>query len=125
MKDIEKEWTKYSKEELLQLPEREWNKISKYCAVLFVNTKKKHDSGYNLFAIIGCEDGVHPTEICGYMDDFKFDPYRWKKQFSDVISMSDIAFDCSMRGVFRLHSRRMIYVEPCCSTTNFWFGESF
>ena len=41
MTNIDKEWTKYSKEELLQLPEREWNKISKYCAVLFVNTKKK------------------------------------------------------------------------------------
>ena len=118
-----KEWTKYSKEELLKLPKRDFDKKSKYRAVLFVNTKYKHDSGYNLFAIIGCEDGTHPTEICGYMDDFRFDPYSWSKQFSDVISMSDIAFDCSMRGVFRMHSRREIWVELCCSTTNWLLGE--
>lgn len=124
MKNIEKEWTKYSKEELLKLPERGWNKKSKYRAVLFVNTKQKHDSGYNLFAIIGCEDGTHPTEICGYMDDFKFDPYAKSNQFSDVFNMADIAFDCSMRGVFRMHSRREIWVEHCCSTTNWWLGEA-
>lgn len=121
-----KEWYKYSKEELLQLPERYWNKTSKYNAVLFVNTKKKHDSGYNLFAIIGCEDGEQPTEICGYMDDFRFNPYyrNEKREFSDVINMSDLAFDCSMRGVFRLHSRRKIYVSSCCSTTEWWLGEN-
>ena len=120
----DKEWTEYSKQELLQLPEREWNKISKYCSVLFVNTKMKHDSGYNLFAIIGCEDGTHPTEICGYMDDFRFDPWHKNKEFSDIINCSDIAFDCSMRGVFRLHSRRKIYVGSICSTTNWWLGEN-
>lgn len=120
---MSKEWEEYSKEELLKLPERDWNKKSKYRAVLFVNTKYKHDSGYNLFAIIGCEDGTHPTEICGYMDDFRFDPYAKSNQFSDVFNMSDIAFDCSMRGVFRMHSRREIWVEPSCSTTNWWLGE--
>lgn len=120
---MSKEWEKYSKEELLKLPKRDWDEKYKYRAVLFVNTKYKHDSGYNLFAIIGCEDGAHPTEICGYMDDFRFDPYSKSNQFSDVFNMSDIAFDCSMRGVFRMHSRREIWVEPCRSTTSWWLGE--
>lgn len=118
-----KEWYEFSKEELLQLPERKWGETSSYLSILFVNTKMKHDSGYNLFAIIGCEDGSHPTEICGYMDDFRFDPYYKNKDFSDVIRCSDIAFDCSMKGVFRMHSRRKIYVESCCSTTEWWLGE--
>lgn len=119
----EKKWTSYSKRELLNLPERKWDKVSKYNAVLFVNTKIKHDSGYNLFAIIGCEDGVIPTEICGYMDDFRFDPYSMNNSFSDVFNISDIAFDFSMKGVLRMHSRRKIYVSHCLSTTNFWLGE--
>jgi len=120
---MNKDWFEYSKKELLKLPQREWNKETTYLSLLFVNTKRKHDSGYNLFAVIGCEDGQHPTEICGYMDDFRFEPYYNKGEFSDTIMSSDIAFDCSMKGVFRMHSRRKIYVGICCSTTNWWLGE--
>lgn len=120
---MSKDWFEYSKKELLNLPQRQWNKEGIYMSILFVNTKRKHDSGYNLFAVIGCEDGQHPTEICGYMDDFRFDPFYNKKEFSDTINSSDIAFDCSMNGVFRMHSRRKIYVGSCCSTTNWWLGE--
>ena len=121
---MSKDWSDFSKEELLKLPERDWNKTSSYISILFVNTRMKHDSGYNLFAIIGCEDGNHPTEICGYIDDFRFDPY-WKDggSLSDTVKCSDIAFDCSMKGVFRMHSRRKIYVGKCCSTANWWLGE--
>ena len=120
---MSKYWFDFSKEELLKLPERDWNKTSSYTSILFVNTRKKHESGYNLFAIIGCKDGT-PMEICGYMDDFRFDPY-WKNggSLSDTLIMSDIAFDCSMKGVFRMHSRRKIYVGNCCSTTEWWLGE--
>lgn len=121
---MSKDWFDITKEELLKLPQRNWNKEGVYMSVLFVNTKRKHDSGYNLFAIIGCEDGQHPTEICGYMDDFRFDPYNNKnKSFSDTLMSSDIAFDCSMKGVFRMHSRRKIHVDTNCSTTNWWLGE--
>ena len=118
-----KEWIEFTKEELLQLPERKWGNVTKYSSVLFVNTRKKHSSGYNLFAIIGCADGTHPTEVCGYMDSFQFDPYLKEKIFSDTINAADISFDCSMKGVFRLFSKRKIYVQPCTSTTNWWLGE--
>lgn len=123
MSEETKEWFEFSKEELLKLPKREWYKTSSYNSILFVNTRMKHDSGYNLFAIIGCEDGNHPTEICGFMDDFRFDTFQLNNEFTDVISTSDIAFDCSMKGVFRMHSRRKIHVGSCCSTTNWWLGE--
>ena len=120
---MSKEWFDFSKEELLKLPKRDLNKTSSYTSILFVNTRKKHESGYNLFAIIGCKDGT-PMEICGYMDDFRFNPY-WKDGgvLSDTLMMSDIAFDCSMKCVFRMHSRRKIYVGSCCSTTEWWLGE--
>lgn len=114
-----KSWTEYSKEELLSLPTRDWSEISSYDAVLFVNTKKKHSSGYNLFAIIGCE-GEYPIEICGYMDDFRFNCCYKNDNCFDEIKLSDIAFDCSMRGVFRMHSRRKIFVGDNTSTTSWW-----
>ena len=120
---MSKDWFEYSKKELLKLPQRKWNKETTYLSILFVNTKRKHDSGYNLFAIIGCEDGQHPTEICGYMDDFRFDPYNKDKELSDTVMSSDITFDCSMKGIFRMHSRRKIHIGSSCSTTNWWLGE--
>jgi hypothetical protein len=120
---MSKEWFDFTKEELLKLPQRKWDKEGVYMSVLFVNTKRKHDSGYNLFAIIGCEDGQYPTEICGYMDDFRFYPCTKNKDFSDTLMMSDITFDCSMKGVFRMHSRRKIHVGSNTSTTTWWLGE--
>lgn len=115
-----KEWNKYTKKELLKLPKRKWEKITKYYSVLLVNTKTKHSSGYNLFAVIGCNvDGV-PVEICGYMDDFRFgDIY----ENSQPICNYDIAIDCSMNGIFRIHARRFIYVGHNNSTTMWWIGE--
>lgn len=117
-----KEWIDYTKKELLQLPLRNWNIVSKYDSVLFVNTRIKHDSGFNLFALVGCE-GYNPKEIIGYMDDFRFDCYGKNKQFYDKIMMSDIAFDCSMKGVFRMHSKRKICVGWSVSTTNWWLED--
>lgn len=120
---MSKEWFDFTKEELLKLPQRKWDKEGVYRSVLFVNTKRKHDSGYNLFAIIGCEDGQHPTEICGYTDDFRFDTFGKDKGLSDELFCSDLAFDCSMKGVFRMYSRRKMHVGTSCSTINWWLGE--
>lgn len=116
----EKTWEQYSKEELLKLPERDWRITTEYDAVLFVNTRKKHDSGYNFFAIIGCKGSI-PTEIVGYMDDFRYGSIL--NGFYSVIMPYDFAFDCSMKGVFRLHSRNKIVVGDNLSTTSFWFKE--
>lgn len=93
-----KTWNNMTKKELLTLPKRAYDKVSVYDFILFVNTRKKHDSGYNLFAIIGClTDGT--MEIAGYMDDLRM--------FQGGVSPTfgfGFAFDCSMHGVFRLHS---------------------
>ena len=108
-------WDKCSKSELLSLPKRDWNKESYYDAVLFIPTKEKHDSGYNLFAIVGCQED-YPKEIAGYMDDFRLSMFE-----REFIWCSDLAFDCSMAGVFRMHvpQNKRIWVGTNTSTT-FW-----
>ena len=115
-----KDWNLWTKTELLQLPPRNWKKETAYRSILFVNTRMKHDSGFNLFAIIGCNRCGIPKEICGYMDDFRFGDIR--NSNNNFIEPFFVAFDCSMKGVFRLHSdgSYLIKVGHNCSTTNFW-----
>lgn len=120
-----KEWNDWTKKELLSLPVRKWDLESSYRSVLFVNTRTKHPSGYNLFAIVGCDDNCVPKEICGYMDDFMLDNIgrNWKSPI--VLRPYEIAFDCSMHGVFRLWCRYYeIVVGHNVSTTKFSFRES-
>lgn len=113
-----KDWDKWTKKELLKLPVRDWEVDSEYDSVLLVNTRMKHDSGYNMFAVIGCDGGT-PKEIAGYMDDFRFGNFL--KEDYAIIPSYHFAFDCSMHGVFRLHARTKICVGHCLSTTSFWF----
>ena len=119
-----KEWQDWTKDELLKLPTRDWTATSTYDCVLLVNTKKKHDSGFNLFAVIGCElDGNScvPVEIAGYMDDFRLRADSWCAD-SIVLQPECIAFDCSMHGVFRLWSWYYnIKIHDSLSTTQFSF----
>ena len=116
-----KNWTDMTKKELLTLPHREWNRVSTYRSVLFVNTNNRHDSGYNLFVIIGClVDGT--MEIAGHMDDFRMFPVGCSVTHDGVSPALGFAFDCSMQGVFRLHSDNYyIGVGECGSTTDFFF----
>lgn len=109
---MEKTWSEWTKRELLKLPKRDWNKETSYDSALLVNTRMKHDSGYNLFAVIGCY-GDEPIEIVGYMDDFRLYPVQNKG------IIEDLAIDCSMYGVFRIHSMRTITIGSNTSTT-FW-----
>lgn len=104
----------WSKKELLALPERDWKKISSYDSLLIVPTRKKHNSGYNLFAIIGCNGSI-PIEIAGYMDDFYghrgFDGFH---------------INVSMKGIVRLRNGligRKFFVGANLSTTEIWTEE--
>lgn len=109
-----KHWTDFSKKELLELPKRQWNKVSEYDFVLLVNTNKKHDSGYNYFAVIGFANNA--PEIAGYMDDF-----RLAHGFLLNPHKISFAIDCSMKGVFRIHSNTKIIVSDNTPTTFFDF----
>lgn len=116
-----KTWEKYKKSELLKLPKRDWLSVSNYDSVLLVNTRIKHNSGYNLFAIIGCNDGT-PIEIAGYMDDFRLCKVRGTALDDIILTQYSIGIDCSMHGVFRIHSNKYtIRVGSNTSTTCFEF----
>jgi hypothetical protein len=111
-----KDWEEYTKSELLKLPHRSMDEAEKeYDYVLLVNTRTKHSSGYNLFAVIGAVDD--DLEIVGHCDDF-----RNYNSLSNSICKS-FAIDCSMHGVFRiwLWDKRKIQIGRCLSTMEFIF----
>jgi len=55
--------------ELLKLPKRAWGKKGVYSSIMVINTKRKHDSGWALMAIIGLNKNQKPIEIAAYCDD--------------------------------------------------------
>ncbi len=67
-----------SKKNLLSLPERKWTKYDEdaiYDALYIVPTGKKHDSEYNIIAIVGItyiKGKKEKMEIAGYADDLFF-----------------------------------------------------
>lgn len=63
---------KLSKTELLKLPVRKWDTESTYPSIALVPTRKKHDSGYSIIAIVGLDSpgsSVQAGEIAAYCDD--------------------------------------------------------
>ena len=121
---MKKSWEEWGKKELLNLPQRNWCQLSEYASVLLVNTKMKHSSGYNLFAIIGVDENGIPQEIAGYMDDFRLGSICGTG-FPDIVLQDySVGIDCSMSGVFRIHSHKYkIVVGLSTSTTCFIFKE--
>jgi len=68
----------WGRTELLNLPRRKWDKESEYSSLLLLSTRRKHDSGWAMIAIIGVRDGV-PVEIaCDCCDHiaWKLPPMR-------------------------------------------------
>lgn len=112
-------WDKYGKRELLNLPQRPWNTdSSRYDGLLLVSTKRKHDSGYCNFAVIGERKGK-PVELIGYMDDLRLGNIM--EGFITSIPVNSLAIDCSMYGVFRIHGIGLTFgVGENLSTTNWW-----
>ena len=112
-------WDKYGKRELLNLPQRSWTvKESKYDGLLLIGTKRKHDSGYCAFAVAGERKGM-PVELVGFMDDFRLGNIL--KEFTINVPAMQLAIDCSMYGVFRIHAMgAKLCVGENLSTTNWW-----
>ncbi len=103
-------WTEFKKSDLLTLPKRDWGKTTTYTSILLVSTRTKHDSGYNLFTVIGVDDG-EPIEIAGYMDDLILGEHN-------KTLAGSVHIDCSMRGVFQVWGPGCNFqVPPTLSTT--------
>jgi hypothetical protein len=62
---------KVTRAALLALPERKWDAVTVYDFIYIVPTKRKHDSGWTLQAIIGAvrQTGDLVGEIAAYCDD--------------------------------------------------------
>lgn len=111
-----KDWTKYTKTELLKLPDRSWDaELDKvYDELLIVPGRTKHDSGYSHIAIIGVI-GSKPIEILAYPDDIELPKALEASSYS-----MDFRMDCSYpHGVLRLWSNRYKFKVgfPTSSTT--------
>lgn len=62
----------WKKEDLLNLPRREWSEESTYDSILILPTGETHDSGWQMMAIIGVRKAV-PIEIAsGCCDDIEW-----------------------------------------------------
>lgn len=111
-----KQWTEYTKQELLNLPRRDWMCASTYKFVLIFPTRQKHDSGYNYFGVVGVKHNGE-MELVGQCDDFRYNMFAGIALCGNAFS-----FDCSMKGVFRLWSNHYdIKVGHNLSTTEFEF----
>jgi hypothetical protein len=94
-KDKSKIFEQYTKEELLNLPCREWKEETSgvFDSILVFPTKRKHFSGWRCMAIIGVRKGIPIEKLTTGADDL-----NWK-----ITCQSDFRLhtDCCMKtGVF-------------------------
>lgn len=94
MKDLN-QWTR---EEFLVLPKRRWDKPEEYGGIIFFSTRKKHDSGYSMITVVGCEMvDLDPVEIISH----SCDDINWELPAEFVLDK--IRTDCLMRsGAMRM-----------------------
>lgn len=77
---------KWSRKELLALPERNWKEVKAYSSLLVFSTHRKHDSGWANIAVIGVVDGYPKEVITVYSDDIK-----WSNAHTDLTLRTDCA----------------------------------
>lgn len=85
----------WSRAELLALPARARGADSEYDSLLLLSTRKRHDSGWAIMAIVGVRAGL-PVEIaCACCDDIE-----WK--FLPMVmfggGQGQMRMDCAMRS---------------------------
>ncbi len=95
----------WKRADLLALPKRAWDTESNYDSLLLLSTRRKHDSGWALMAIIGVREGK-PVEIaCDCCDDIE-----WKLPAMETCGefhLGQIRTDCAMRsGAMHVWTRK-------------------
>lgn len=98
------------RKDLLSLPRREWRIDSSYTSILITPTGRKHDSGFALMAIVGCDDDGSLMEIAAMCDDIQwvFPPSNGlmlqglETQYYYADIQSDMYFPS---GIIRMHTR--------------------
>jgi hypothetical protein len=97
---IEKKRTlnEWSRDDLLALPLREWDTEGAYDSLLLLSTRRKHDSGWAMMAVIGVR-GDQPVEIATACSD----DIEWKMPAPTLYgggqySIGQMRMDCAMRS---------------------------
>ena len=103
------------REELLNLPQKDFNKIETYEWIIVVPTRQKHDSGWRLMALVGGKkvgDHYEPVELIGYCDDI-----NWK--FPKNMNHNILRSDMTLSNCIRIWSNNHVFkVGTCISSTD-------
>lgn len=107
-----------TQQELLNLPQAEWEKEDDYESLVIVPTKRLHDSGWRLMAIIGCKqiENEHNVPVCivGYCDDLNLIFNTFIDRYN-----SRVQLDMTIRNCIRLHSNGYYFrIGHCCSSSD-------
>jgi len=114
------DYTKLKKEDLLKLPLKPFIEIKTYDCLLIVPTRRKHDSGWRLMAIVGC-DQTGPIEIAGYCDDINLILPKSNKVYNKFSTeyYNAVHYDMILSNCIRFWSNGYKFVIGCgCSTTD-------
>lgn len=121
-----KDLNQWSRSELLALPRRAWNDESgRFRSIIILNTRKKHDSGFGMVTIIGCDDDGQPCQILTMCSD----DVEWITPESPVLSYptesarpwryGHVRTDCLFRsGAMRFWLSRSHYFGVGCALSS-------
>jgi hypothetical protein len=88
----------WGRDDLLKLPTRAWDAESDYDSLLLLSTRRKHDSGWAIMAIVGVRDG-QPVEIaCACCDDIEWRLPPMMTVGGGTYSIGQMRMDCAMRS---------------------------
>ncbi len=111
----QKSLNQWSHAELMALPHRQWDMNSSYDSVLIVSTRKKHDSGWAMMAIIGIRKN-QPIEIAaGHCDDIEWKlPPAITFGTNAEYTIGQMRMDCAIRsGAVHAWSDRAVFTVGC------------
>lgn len=101
------------REELLNLPQKEFNKVETYAWIIVVPTRQKHDSGWRLMALVGGKkvgNNYEPIELIGYCDDI-----NWK--FPITINNNILRSDMTLSNCLRIWSDYYSFRVGMCTSS--------
>lgn len=108
------------RDELLSLPQKPFSEIRTYEYIVIVPTRRKHDSGWRLMALIGATKGddnkYRPTELIGYCDDIN---WIFPDNVHNCKYLNRLRTDMTISNCCRVWSDIFKFqVGCCCSSTD-------
>lgn len=111
------------RDELLSLPQKPFNEERIYQYILIVPTRRKHDSGWRLMALIGATKGddntYRPKELIGYCDDINWILPENKNNSKNIIETykNRIRTDMTLSNCIRMWSDNHVFKVGRCTSS--------